>query len=136
MKSTENFKKVIQSYLEQRAQTDPLFAASFAKKDKTIDDCVTYIINQVQKSGCNAFEDSEIYSMAVHYYDEDNIETGPATDCTIVTNHKAELTPEEIEEAKSEARKRIVDDEYNSLKKKHVPKHAETKPENQQLSLF
>ena len=67
MKSTENFKKVIQSYLQQRAQSDSLFAASFAKEGKNIEDCITYILNQVQKSGRNGFEDQEIYSMAVHY---------------------------------------------------------------------
>lgn len=74
MKSTENFKKVILAYLQKRAAEDPLFAVTFAKPDKNIDDCINHIINTVQKSGCNGFEDQEIYSMAVHYYDEDGIE--------------------------------------------------------------
>ena len=62
--------------LNQRAATDPLFAPNLMKPNKSIEECVTYILNQVQASGCNGFEDDEIYSMAVHYYDEDEIEVG------------------------------------------------------------
>ncbi|MBP9481471.1 MAG: hypothetical protein KBF15_08460, partial [Parabacteroides sp.] len=40
----------------------------YSKPEKNIDDCVTYILNEVKKSGCNGFADDEIYSMAVHYY--------------------------------------------------------------------
>lgn len=34
---------------------DELFAAKYDNPDKNIDDCVTYILNWVQKSGCNGF---------------------------------------------------------------------------------
>jgi hypothetical protein len=136
MKSTEHFKRVIQQYLENRAKTDALFATTFANPEKNIDACITYILNQVQKSRCNGFEDNEIYSMAVHYYDEKEIDIGNEIECTIITNHKIELTPDEIEEAKAEAKKKLINEEYNSLKKKPTTKHTETKPENLQLSLF
>lgn len=68
MKSTAYFTRTILTHLEQRASIDPLFAQSFSNLDKNIDDCCTYILNQVQKSGCNGFTDDEVYSMAVHYY--------------------------------------------------------------------
>ena len=73
MKSTEHFKNTIKSHLEQRAENDALFAVSFGKTNKNIDDCITYIFNTVKKSGCHGFTDDEVYSMAVHYYDEDNM---------------------------------------------------------------
>ena len=38
---------------------DELFAAKYDNPDKNIDDCVTYILNWVQKSGCNGFCDDE-----------------------------------------------------------------------------
>ena len=72
MKGTDNFKRTIQDYLEVRAKTDELFSKSYAKTNKSIDECITYILNEVQRSGCNGFEDDEIFGMAVHYYDEDN----------------------------------------------------------------
>ena len=63
-------------YLEQRAEEDTLFAKNYRNPAKNIDDCVTYILNYVQKSGCNGFTDGEIYGQAVHYYDENEIEVG------------------------------------------------------------
>ena len=67
-KATDYFKITIQSYLEQRAQTDELFAPVYAKPNKNIDDCITYILNYVQQSGICGFADDEIYSLALHYY--------------------------------------------------------------------
>ncbi|EFR35404.1 hypothetical protein HMPREF9294_0931 [Porphyromonas asaccharolytica PR426713P-I] len=54
--------------------TDPLFAPNLQKPHKNIEECILYILSEVQKSGCNGFADEEIYSMAVHYYDEDDVE--------------------------------------------------------------
>lgn len=68
MNTTEYFKRTIQAYLEERAMEDELFAAKYDNPDKNIDDCVTYILNWVQKSGCNGFCDDEIYGQAIHYY--------------------------------------------------------------------
>lgn len=68
MNTTEYFKRTIQAYLEERAMEDELFAAKYDNPDKNIDDCVTYILNWVQKSGCNRFCDDEIYGQAIHYY--------------------------------------------------------------------
>jgi len=61
MKTTDHFKRTIQMYLEQRATEDALFAKNYRNPAKNIDDCVTYILNYVQKSGCNGFTDGEIF---------------------------------------------------------------------------
>ena len=81
-------------YLEQRAAEDALFAKNYRNPAKNIDDCVTYILNYVQKSGCNGFTDGEIYGQAVHYYDENEIEVGKPIQCQIAVNHVVELTTE------------------------------------------
>lgn len=73
MKGTDAFKTAIQEYLMFRANTEPTFAQTYQKPNKNIDDCVSYIINEVKKSGKNGFADDEIFGMAVHYYDEDSI---------------------------------------------------------------
>lgn len=89
MKPSNSFKEIIQQFLEARAQSDQLFAVTFAKEGKNIDDCCTYILNQVQKSGLNGFADDEIFSMAVHYYDEDKIDIGKmlSGNVKVVVNH-------------------------------------------------
>lgn len=68
MQVSASFKNSIQSYLEQRAEYDELFARSYRNPLKNIEDCITYILNYVQKSGCNGFDDDEIFGQAVHYY--------------------------------------------------------------------
>lgn len=87
MKPSNSFKETIRHYLEQRAASDELFAVTFAREGKNIDDCCTYILNQVQKSGCNGFADDEIYNMAVHYYDEDKIDIGKPVNAKVIVNH-------------------------------------------------
>jgi len=136
MKSTETFKNTIKAYLDQRANDDELFAVTYAKENKNIEDCITYILNEVYKSGCNGFETEEIYSMAVHYYDEDDIEVGkPNNNCRVVVNHTVELTDEE----KAEARKLVIEKYQNDFLSEMTKKSKPTKkkPEAvEQPSLF
>lgn len=68
MKGTEHFKRTIQAFLEQRAAEDELFEVSYRNPAKNIDDCITYILNYVQKSGCNGFFDDEIFGQVLHFY--------------------------------------------------------------------
>ena len=103
MNGTDQFTRTIAEYLNQRAMTDPLFAPNLMKPNKNIEECITYILSEVQKSGCNGFEDDEIYSMAVHYYDEDDLEVGNAIPCNVVVNHTIVLTDEEKSEARQQA---------------------------------
>jgi len=81
MKTTDHFKNTIKSYLDKRAQEDPLFAEKYSNEKKNINDCVTYILNTVQKTGCNGFTDDEVYGMAVHYYDEESVDIGKEISC-------------------------------------------------------
>lgn len=116
MKSTAYFTRTILTYLEKRAETDYLFAESFANPNKNIDDCCTYILNEVQKSGCNGFHDDEIFGMAVHYYDEENIEIGKQINHTHITvNHVVELTEEEKVEIKQQAIEKAQSEAYNKM---------------------
>ena len=116
MNTTDHFKRTIQNYLENRAETDTLFAPVYAKKDKNINDCITFILNSVKKSGCNGFTDDEIHSMALHYYDEDNINIGNPIACQVVVNHTVQLTDEEKEQARKDAVKRAQEEAYNRMK--------------------
>lgn len=115
-KATDYFKQTIQNYLRSRAQEDELFAPRYASPKKNIDDCITYILNYVKQSGCNGFADDEIYSLAMHYYDEDDIEIGkPLTNCKVVVNHTIQLTEEEKAQARTKAMQRAQDEAYKKL---------------------
>lgn len=120
MKGSEEFKSVIKSYLDNRAAQDTLFALSYAKPNKSLDECVAYILGEVQKSGCNGFDDDEIYSMAMHYFDEDNIEVVKTpSNGRVVVNHHVELSEQEKQEAREAARKRFEDDCLAEMKNRN-----------------
>jgi len=135
MKPTDHFKKVIETRLQEMAIADPLFAVSLVKEKKNIDDCITYILNSVQKSKCNGFTDDEIFSLAAHYYDEDNINVGNPIDCQVVINQVIELTDEEKEKARKEAYDHVIAQERERLLKKVAPKPA-TMTQTEQPTLF
>lgn len=137
MKASIHFQTEIQSYLEQRAEYDELFAHSYRNPLKNIEDCITYILNEVQKSGCNGFADDEIFGMAVHYYDEADIEIGKPIDCKVVVNHAVELTEEEKAEARKEAVKRAESEAYSRMtKRKTAPKKENKNSNNGQMTLL
>lgn len=115
MKSTDHFKSVIEGHLQGRAKTDPLFAGTLANPGKNIDDCITYIINEVHKSGCNGFADDEIFGMAAHYYDEENIEVGQVRDCRVVTNHRTSAQPKSNRQSQSPIPKKPEPEQQLSL---------------------
>ena len=124
MNGTEQFTRTISEYLNLRAATDPLFAPNLAKPHKNIEDCITYILKQVQQSACNGFEDDEIYSMALHYYDEDDLEVGSPVACHVVVNHTIVLTEEE----KAEARKQAIQQyQAQELRRLQEPKRVKAK---------
>ena len=121
MKGTDHFKRTIQMYLEQRAEEDALFAKNYRNLAKNLDDCVTYILNYVQKSGCNGFTDGEIFGQAVHFYDENEIEVGKPINCQVVVNHAVELTAEEKAEARQSAVRRYQEEELRKLQNRNKP---------------
>ena len=128
MKGTEHFTRTIAEYLNQRAMTDPLFAPNLLKPNKNIEECITYILNEVQKSGCNGFDDDEIYSMAVHYFDTDNINIGKPLNCHIAVNHVVQLTEDEKAEARRCAIEQYQHSQLAKLRNHSEPtKKVETK---------
>ena len=138
MSGTEQFSRTISEYLTLRAATDPLFAPKLMKPHKNIEDCITYILRQVQQSGCNGFEDEEIYSMAIHYYDEDDLEVGSRVACNVVVNHTIVLTEEEKAEARKQAIQQYQAEELRRLQEpRQVKTKASTNSEQvRQASLF
>ncbi len=136
-KGTRAFNDTIKAYLEKRAENDALFAVRFANPKKSVEECVTFILNEVKKSGCCGFTDAEVYGMATHYYDEDEIEVGNPIKCQVVVNHMVELTEEEREQARQDAINKLRDEEIKKMRKPTQPrKTAENKNQVEQPSLF
>lgn len=118
MKSTEAFKKTISDHLNDVAANDTAFAEKMNNPEKSIDDCCTYILNTVKKSGCVGFDDSEIFGMAMHYYDEKHVEVGKPINANVVVNHVVSLTDDDIAKAKQEAMDQAIQEAKAKMVKK------------------
>lgn len=73
-----SFETTIKNYLDNRAKEDKSFADKYANPNKSITECCKYIYQQVEKSRkdnarCVACSSDEVFGVAVHYYDEDDI---------------------------------------------------------------
>lgn len=95
-KQNQSFKEAIKAYLDQRAKEDNLFSSTYAKPNKNIDECCEYILGEAKKRGGSAvaISDDEVFGMAVHYYDEDNIKVEKQSNYKVATSSNAESKKE------------------------------------------
>ena len=122
-KTSEIFKAKIKAYLEKRVLDEPEFASKYNNPEKNLDDCFKFICGQVFESGCCGFDDDEVYSMAVHYYDEKDITIAemPEIDMDrsrIVCFDKVTLSDEEMAEIHEQARQRAIEQATNEARRK------------------
>lgn len=129
------FENAIKTYLDNRASTDELFAKVYAKKGKSFKDCINYIYTEVQKSKRQGFADEEIYSMAVHYYDEDNLEINRKLNPIVVSNQSIELSEEDKKQELVKLQKDAPKVEIEKPKQEKPKQQAKPLPINQP-SLF
>lgn len=141
------FEQAIKTYLDNRAKTDELFAKSYAKANKSIEECCNYIIQEVKKTGRQGFADEEIFGMAVHYYDEDNIKVGKTTPkCNVVHNQptqekfgkpKADTpTAPKAQEKPKSSTPNLFEQPKAQPQAKPQPKAKKNSQPSEQLSLF
>ncbi len=121
------FQDTIKAYLDKRAQEDALFAKSYAKDGKSIEECCSYIIQEVKNMKVAGLSDDEVYGLAVHYYDEDNLGEIKASNCKVVVNHAVELTEEETAQARKVAIAQSQKEEQQKLRVSEKEKEEKSK---------
>ena len=135
MKASNAFKETIKAYLDKRASEDELFAVTYQKENKNLDECCNYVIQCAKKGGCEGYDPVEVFNWAVHYYDEDDIKNIKPISCKVVVNHSVELTEEDIAQAKQKALDNVISDEQKRITNKVKPKKVEPKLV-EQIDLF
>lgn len=91
----------LQEYLEKKlgemAQQDANFRERYEDKQKSLKNCILYIKQQAHKqavNGCAAISDDDVLQMAVHYYQEKDVEpTKQTTPAKVVAAPKEETKP-------------------------------------------
>lgn len=103
----DSFHKAIKTYLDERAKTDELFAKSYAKEGKSINECCKYIMGEARKRGTAVcMTDEEVYGLAVHYYDEDDIKINPVRETAKVKTQQSEAEKKAVKQAAEIASKK------------------------------
>lgn len=91
----------LQEYLEKKlgemAQQDANFRERYEDKQKSMKNCLLYITQQAHKqavNGCAAISDEDVLQMAVHYYQEKDVEpTKQTIPAKVVAAPKEETKP-------------------------------------------
>lgn len=117
MKTSNQFKETIKAYLDKRASEDQLFAITYQKENKNLDECCNYVMNCAKDGGCAGYSDDEVFGWAVHYYDEDDIKNIKPISGKVIINKSVELTEEDKAQAKAEAMKEAIEEAKEEAKK-------------------
>lgn len=141
-------KERIKDYLDERASQDELFARTYAKSNKNIDECYDYIAgearNQCKDSDSICIPDDVVFGWAVHYYDEDNIKVGMSTESKESTESK-KMYDADLKKIIEEARKKAyrtnkmasnANKKASEAKKKSADAKESKTVRIQQLALF
>lgn len=137
MKGSKAFESIIKTYLDRYASKDEMFAEKYRNPNKSIEECCGFIASQVANMGVNGVDDAEVFGLAVHYYDEQDVKV-EKVNYQVVCNHPVELTEEEKAEAKANAIKEYQQKMYNEYANKNNKKKKEESTTSGaiQLSLF
>lgn len=108
-KVSDSFKKTVKSYLDAIAEVDDQFAQFYENSEgKSIEDCCEYILSEAKRQGCSGYDDKEVYGWAVHYYEEKDLKFDKVQCQKVVVNHHVDLTDEEKEELKKQAKEDFI----------------------------
>lgn len=126
-KTGYSFEDAIKAHLDKVAEQDETFAKNYAKKNKSVKECCNYIIGEARKrkggSGVVGISDEEVYGMAIHYFDEDDIKVDvkDAVGAGVTVTQGTKENTEEIKPVVKQVKPRKT--------KKVEPVEVEQKPE-------
>ena len=147
-KSADSWLKVIADYLLTRDDIKD----SLDKENKSLEECGNYILQEAKKKGNQvAMTDEEVFSLAVHYYDEDDIIVKQTSKADVKVAAAKDDKPlkslaeyrKEVEQKESVDIDKIVEERVNKklaeIKKAEQEKKEKRKAKKQkvnQVSLF
>lgn len=130
------FESAIKEYLDARAKEDVKFAEKYSNEKKSIEECCRFILGEMRKkakSGMYGATDEEVFGLAVHYYDEEDIKVEKNVSVEVVINR--EMTEEEKQQLdrRKEAEKKAAMIEEDKRRKEELRKRtAEDKKHKEQ----
>lgn len=108
----------IGEYLQERAKDDQSIARNLEKEKKSLKECWKYILGEAYKNvfreggvGSSYIAPDEVYGLAVHYYDEDEIKTNQLNGVSHVkcTSKKEDSVKKKAEKKAKASIKKVKD---------------------------
>jgi hypothetical protein len=150
--NVDNWLKVIADYLLTRDDIKD----SLDKENKSLKECGQYILQEARKNGSHvAMTDEEVFGLAVHYYDEDDItvkqtskadvKVAAAKDDKPLAEYRKEIDQTESKESvdidkivEERVKKKLAEIKKNEQEEKEKRKanRKAKKPKVNQVSLF
>lgn len=130
-KVTKYFIQRIEEWMQKEMERDAQFKARVesVKDKKTVEGACNYVLKCAKDSGQCGYDDSEVYGMVRHFFDEDDVkDPGEQRVSKIVVSGKVDLTQEQIEAAKEAARKQY----YNEIREAEERKRKEAEEKERQ----
>ena len=127
----KQFEEAIKKYLDQRAAEDPQFAEKYANPKKSVAECCKFIVGEAfakKENNVSCLPDAEVYGLAVHYYDEDDIKIKAVQNQRPMVYKAPAEKPAPV--LTDEERKRMHDEalaEYKAKEKESIAKKAKEK---------
>lgn len=139
---TNYFEQCIGRWLEAEKAKDAAFAKKVAESGKNVEGCCNYILQQVKASKQCGYADEEVYGMARHYFDEDELkDPGSQGASRVVVSGHVDLSESEKAEAMEAAKKQYLaelrkDAEIKENIRKENAKKRKAQAETMQQDLF
>ena len=130
-KVTKYFIQRIEEWMQKEMERDAQFKARVesVKDKKTVEGACNYVLKCAKDSGQCGYDDSEVYGMIRHFFDEDDVkDPGDQNPSKIIVSGKVDLTQEQIEAAKEAARQQY----YNEIREAEERKRKEAEEKERQ----
>ena len=116
----------MQEMMQKRIEQEPEFALKMANPNKSMEDAINFLCNEVKKSGLCVLTDEAVEAILVHYWDEEDIEEVGNIGCNIAVS-KPELSEEDKAELKEQAMEQYKQEQLREIRRQSAPK-AQPKP--------
>ena len=111
----------MQEMMQKRIEQEPEFALKMANPNKSMEDAINFLCNEVKKSGLCVLTDEAVEAILVHYWDEEDIEEVGNIGCNIAVS-KPELSEEDKAELKEQAMEQYKEEQLRELRRQNQPK--------------
>lgn len=120
--AAEGFGAWLKAYLDAKAAENEEFAKVYAKPGKSLKECILYITGEAFKkalSGMAVIQNDVIEGLALHYYQEDDIEVNTKDNISFaVASQVFPLSDSDIEKVKTQANESMCNERLELEKKR------------------